>query len=373
MSIPLVDLVAQYRTIEREIDEAVKAVLTRGAFILGPNVAALEEEVAAYCGARFGVGVASGTDALILSLRALGIGPGDEVIVPSYTFFATAEAVSLCGAQPVFVDIDPRTYALVPEQVESRITARTRAVIPVHLYGHPAPMEAIMAIARRRGVRVIEDNAQAIGARVGRRPTGGIGDVGCLSFFPSKNLGAYGDGGMVVTSDEAVAQAVRKLRQHGWERKYHPDVIGLNSRLDEIQAAVLRVKLRHLERWTEARRAIADRYRTLLHGAPVGLPEEAADVRHVYHLFVIRVAGRDAVAAQLGARGIATSVYYPLPLHRIRPYREMAPEGVFPESDRAAAETLAIPMYPEMTEALIAQVAGEVREAVRGAVRGPRA
>jgi len=361
-----VDLVAQYRTIEREMDEAMKAVLTRGTFILGPNVGALEEEVAAYCGARLGVGVASGTDALILALRALGIGPGDEVIVPSYTFVATAEAVSICGARPVFVDIDRRTYALNAGEFEERITPRTKAVIPVHLYGHPAPMDEVMEIARRRGVRVIEDNAQAIGARVGGRPTGGIGDVGCLSFFPSKNLGAYGDGGMVVTSDENVARAVRMLRQHGWERKYHSEVTGLNSRLDELQAAVLRVKLRHLERWTEARRAIAARYRELLQGVPVELPAEAAGVRHVYHLFVIRVSHRDAVATALMERGIATSVYYPLPLHRIPPYREAWPESAFPESDRASQETLAIPMYPEMTEAQIREVAQAVREAVSG-------
>jgi dTDP-4-amino-4,6-dideoxygalactose transaminase len=367
VSIPLVDLVAQYRTIEEEITAAIAEVLQRGAFILGPNVTALEEEIAAYCGARAAIGVASGTDALILTLRAMGIGAGDDVVVPAYTFFSTAEAVSLCGARPVFVDIDPHTYGLDPNQVEDRLTPRTRAIIPVHLYGHPAEMDHVLAIAARRGIRVIEDNAQAIGASYHGRKTGGLGDVGCLSFFPSKNLGAYGDAGMVVTADPAVAESVRKLRTHGWARKYFPEMIGMNSRLDELQAAVLRVKLRHLDAWTAARRRVAARYLGLLEGAPLGLPIEAPGVTHVYHLFVVRVAAREAVRRALTERGVASAVYYPLPLHRIEPYREASAGATFPESERAAQETLAIPLYPELTEPLIQQVADAVRAAVHEA------
>jgi dTDP-4-amino-4,6-dideoxygalactose transaminase len=366
VSIPLVDLVAQYDAIKDEVTATIDEVLRRGVFILGPNVTALEEELAAYCGTRFAIGVASGTDALILTLRAMGIGPGDEVVVPAYTFFASAEAVSLCGARPVFVDIDPATYGLDPNQVEDRLSPRTRAIIPVHLYGHPAEMDGVLAVAARRGIRVIEDNAQAIGASYHGRRTGGLGDAGCLSFFPSKNLGAYGDAGMVVTSDPAVAEAVRKLRTHGWTRKYFPEMIGMNSRLDELQAAVLRVKLRHLDAWTAARRRVAARYRELLADVPLGVPAEAPDVVHVYHLFVLRVAAREAVRRALAGQGIASAVYYPLPLHRIDPYRS-ADAASYPEAERAAEETLAIPLYPEMTEPLIHQVAGAVREAVNEA------
>jgi len=303
-------------------------------------------------------------------LRAFGIGSGDEVLVPSYTFFATAEAVSLCGARPVLVDIDPKTYCLEPDKLEERITPRTRAIIPVHLYGHPAEMDAVLRVAGRHGLRVIEDNAQAIGALYRGQKTGAFGDAGCLSFFPSKNLGAYGDGGMVVTNDPTLAQTVRKLRTHGWERKYDPEMIGMNSRLDELQAAVLRTKLRHLDGWTAARRLIAARYRELLRGEPLGLPEEAAGVSHVYHLFIIRVARRETVRRHLTLRGVASAVYYPLPLHRIRPYRDDVVGQSFPESDRAAAETLAIPLYPEMTEQIVQAVAGAVREAVRLEAQG---
>lgn len=368
MTIPLVDLVAQYHAIQAEIDAAIRDVLERGVFILGPSVAALEAEIAAYLGARYAVGVASGTDALVLTLRALGIGRGDEVLVPAYTFFATAEAVSLCGAHPVFVDVDPQTYGLQPTQLEARVTSRTRAIVPVHLYGHPVDMDPVLAFAAPRGLKVVEDNAQAIGATYRGRKTGTLGDAGCLSFFPSKNLGAYGDGGMVVTNDMALAETVRRLRTHGWEHKYYPETIGTNSRLDELQAAVLRVKLRHLERWTEARRRIAQRYRELLNGEVVGLPHEASYATHVYHLFVIRVAAREAVRRWLAELGIASAVYYPLPVHRLSPYREHVPEGACPEADRAAEETLAIPLYPEMTDDVVRTVAAAVGEAVRVAV-----
>lgn len=368
MRIPLVDLVAQYHSIRDEIDAAICGVLESGTFILGPNVAALEEEVAAYLGVRFAVGVASGTDALVLVLRALGIGGGDEVLVPAYTFFATAEAVSLCGARPVFVDVDPQTYGLDVAQLAARVTSRTRAVVPVHLYGHPADMDPIREFAAARGLKIIEDNAQAIGATYRSRKTGTLGDAGCLSFFPSKNLGAYGDAGMVVTNDAAVAETVCKLRTHGWKRKYYPDTIGTNSRLDELQAAVLRVKLRHLDRWTAARRTIAQQYRELLSCEAIGLPSEAPYARHVYHLFVIRVASREVVRRRLAELGVASGVYYPLPLHRLAPYRKDVPEGACPEAERAAEETLAIPLYPEMTGDLVRAAAAAVRDAVRVAV-----
>jgi dTDP-4-amino-4,6-dideoxygalactose transaminase len=362
MTIPLIDLVAQYHSIRPEIDAAIHRVLDGGTFILGPEVTAFEQETAAYLGVRHAVGVASGTDALLLALRAYGVGPGDEVVVPAYTFFATAEAVSLVGATPVFVDIDPRSYGLDVKQLEARLGPRTRAILPVHLYGHPADMDPIRELASRRNLVVIEDSAQAIGAEYRGRKAGGLGHAACLSFYPSKNLGAYGDGGMVVTDDAAVAEAIRKLRSHGWKTKYRPETIGVNSRLDELQAAVLRVKLRHLDAWTARRRAIAHRYGSLLAGTVAQLPWEAPDVTHVHHVYVIRVERRAAVQAELEARGIASAVYYPLALHQLEPYRGAA--GTFPEAERAAEETLAIPLYPEMSEAQVQAVVAAIRDAL---------
>jgi len=365
MKIPLIDLVAQYRTIRDEIDRAIRDVLERGNFVLGENVAAFEEGMAAYLGVGYAIGVASGTDALVLTLRACGIGPGDEVVVPCYTFFATAEAVSHCGARPVFVDIDPKTYCLDVSQVASRITGRTKAIIPVHLFGHPADMDPIMDLARGRGIRVIEDNAQALGAEYGGRKTGSIGDAGCLSFFPSKNLGGYGDGGMVVTTDLTLAEAVRKLRNHGWRRKYFPETVGWNSRLDEIQAAILRVKLRYLDAWNTRRRGIAVTYSALLGDSSVVLPWEAPHVKHVYHLYLLRVKERDIVQAHLRSLDIASAIYYPVPLHLVDPYRPLGfQHGDFPHSEQAAQETLAIPLYPEMKDDQIEAVASAVREAL---------
>jgi dTDP-4-amino-4,6-dideoxygalactose transaminase len=318
----------------------------------------------------FAVGVASGTDALLLTLRAYGICPGDEVLVPTYTFFATAEAVSQCGATPIFVDIDPKSYCIDVAQVRRSITPRTKAIIPVHLYGHPADMGPIMELAREHGLKVIEDNAQALGAEYKGRKTGSLGDVGCLSFFPSKNLGGYGDGGMVVTNDPALADMVRKLRIHGWRTKYHPEMLGYNSRLDELQAAILRAKLKYLDTWNEQRRMIAARYRVLLADTGVGLPWDAAYVKHVYHLFVIRVKERKAVQDHLKSSGIASGVYYPLPLHLLDPYRHLGyGQGAFPEAERAAQETLAIPIYPERDDDQIETVASGVREAFVGGSR----
>ncbi len=341
----------------------MQTVLDSGIFILGPNVMALEEEVASYLGVRYAIGVASGTDALVLTLRAYGIGFGDEVIVPAYTFFATAEAVSQAGGTPIFVDIDHRTYNIDGAQLEAKVTSRTKAIIPVHLYGHPADMDPILELAKRRRLRIIEDNAQSMGAEYKGRKTGAFGHAGCLSFFPSKNLGAYGDGGMIVTDDPLLADAVRKLRTHGWGTKYHPEMIGFNSRLDELQAAILRVKLKHLDAWNELRRRAAGKFLELLAGVDVELPWEAPYAKHVYHVYIIRVKQRKTLQEHLRSVGIATGLYYPLALHRLEPYRHLGycPD-TFPEAERAAQETLAVPMYPEMKDKQIQAVASGVRE-----------
>jgi dTDP-4-amino-4,6-dideoxygalactose transaminase len=349
--IPLVDLKAQYNSIKSEIDEAVQQVLEGGHFILGPNVASLEQEVAAYLSCKHAIGVASGTDALVIALRAAGIGPGDEVIVPAYSFFATAGAVMLVGARPVFVDIFPDTYCLDTNQVAERITPNTKALIPVHLYGHPADMSPLLEIANGHGLKVIEDNAQAFGAEDGGRKTASLGDLGCLSFFPTKNLGGYGDGGMIVTSNDELAQKIRMLRAHGWRQKYYPEILGYNSRLDELQAAVLRVKLRYVDRWNEQRRTIAARYSARLSGRGLGIPVETASARHVYHLYTIRLAERERVQRELKRAGIASDVYYPQPLHLTEPCRVFGYQpGDFPVAEQASRALLSLPLYPEMSE-----------------------
>ena len=351
MTIPLADLVAQYRTIQAEVDAAIRSVLESGHFILGPNTKALEGEIAAYLGVRSAVGVASGTDALILALRALGIGPGDEVIVPDYTFLATASAVLHVGASPVLVDVDPDTYCLDLAAAEAHITPRTRAVIPVHLFGQPVDMDRLMDLAAAHRLTVIEDNAQALGAMYDGRRTGAIGHVGCLSFFPSKNLGGYGDGGMVVTNDAGVAERVRMLRTHGWREKYDPEVLGYNSRLDEMQAAVLRVKLRHLDAWNAERGRRARLYAEAFAGTSIRTPVERAGATHVHHLYVVGVAQRAMMERSLKERGIATAVYYPRPLHATRLFQASAAGRTFPVSDALSEDLLAVPLYPEMTNA----------------------
>lgn len=367
MNIPLVDLVAQYRTIQPEVDKAIQSVLESGQFILGAQVEALEREVASYLGTTHAVGVGSGTDALVLALRALDIGPGDEVIVPTYTFFATAEAVMLVGATPVFVDIEPVTNGIDVEQVRKKISDRTRAIIAVHLFGHPADMGALLECAREHGLRVIEDNAQAIGAEYRGQKTGNLGDVGCLSFFPSKNLGAYGDAGMLVTSDGAVAERVRMLRTHGWRKKYLPELVGYNSRLDELQAAILRVKLRHLEAWNEGRRRLAAVYDEAFAGTNIIGPREVSGSKHVYHLYVIRTEGRDRVQRFLRARGIASAVYYPQPVHALEACRGCWGVGDdYPVGERCAREFLAIPLYPELAAGDARLIAATVKEAIAG-------
>jgi dTDP-4-amino-4,6-dideoxygalactose transaminase len=364
MTVPLMDLKAQYRTIKPEIDTAISEVMESGHFILGPNVQLFEQEVAEYLGVKHAVGVASGTDALVLSLRALGIMPGDEVIVPAYTFFATAEAVLMIGARPVFVDIDPQTYCLDPQLIRERITPRTKAIIPVHLYGHPVDMSILEEIRSTSNIKIIEDNAQAFGAEWCQRKTGTIGEVGCLSFFPSKNLGGCGDGGMVVTNDPSVAAEIRKLRTHGWTKKYYPEVVGYNSRLDELQAAILRVKLRHLDSWNARRHELASLYSKQFLSSDIGLPVEAGYARHVFHLYIIRVKDREQVQLQLKESGVASAVYYPQPLHLLPTCQTGSNSEVFPHSELASKETMAIPIFPEMSEEQQQQVISAVQRAV---------
>ncbi len=369
--VPLLDLRAQYAALRDEIQLALDEVLETQQFILGPQLAALEQQIACRCGVRFGVGVASGTDALVLTLRALGIGLGHEVIVPAFSFIATASAVILAGARPVFADIEPLYFTLDPASVEAHVTPKTRAIIAVHLYGHPAPIEMLREIARHHHLFLIEDNAQSLGATWRGRPTGSFGIAGCLSFYPTKNLGAYGDGGMVVTDSEELAHRLRTLRNHGQTDKYVSAELGWNSRLDELQAAVLRVKLRHLDGWTLRRQAVAARYTELLAPLePVRVPRIAPLATHVFHQYTIRVANRDAIAERLAEQGIGTAVHYPVPLHLQPAFAHLeGRRGDCPVAERAAEEVLSLPMYPELTEAQIACVASAVANAV-AAVRG---
>jgi dTDP-4-amino-4,6-dideoxygalactose transaminase len=361
-SVPLLDLKAQYATIRDEVRQALDRVIDAQQFILGPEVEALEAEVAAYCRCRFAVGLSSGTDALLAALMAIGIRPGDEVITTPYSFFATAGVIARLGARAVFVDIDAATFNILPDRIENRVTSRTKAVIPVHLFGQMAVMDAIDAIAGKHNLAVIEDAAQAIGAEDRGRRAGSIGHLGCLSFYPSKNLGGFGDGGMVTTNDSALAERVRLLRNHGFRSKYENVVLGGNFRLDAIQAAVLRVKLKHLDAWTEARRKNAALYRELLPSVP-GLPEELPGRRHVYNQFVIRHARRDFLAEHLKSRGIGTDIYYPIPLHLQACFKELGyRSGDFPESELASRQSLALPIYPELTPEMIQYVARAIAE-----------
>lgn len=366
MDIPLVDLKAAYERLRPEIDAAVARVLAGGWYILGPEVSAFEAEFAAWLGVGQTVGVASGTDAVLLALRALGVGPGDEVITVSHTAVATVAAVELAGATPRLVDIDPATYTLDATQLAEAITSRTRAIVPVHLYGAPAAMDAIMAVARANGLLVIEDCAQAHGARYKGRVVGTMGAAAAFSFYPTKNLGALGDGGAVATNNPATAERVRLLRQYGWRERYVSDVPGLNSRLDELQAAILRVRLRHLEAENDIRRRLAARYDAALAGLPVGLPATRPEDCPVYHLYVIRSAERDALAAHLRARGIGTGIHYPVPIHRQPAYARLGygPDSL-PATEGAAAEILSLPMYPDLSEAAVDEVAAAIREFYR--------
>ncbi|HSD99844.1 MAG TPA: DegT/DnrJ/EryC1/StrS family aminotransferase [Burkholderiales bacterium] len=367
MNVPMLDLAAEYRDLEVELAAAAGKVIASGRFILGPEGEALEQEVAAYLGVKHAVAVASGTDALHLALRAAGIGPGDEVITPSFTFIAAAEAVSYVGARVVFVDIDPATYNLDPSACEAAISPATRAVIAVHLFGQTADLPAIDAICKRRGLTLIEDCAQAIGADFDGRRAGAWGALGCFSFYPTKNLGAYGDAGMVVTDDPKLAEVVRMLRHHGSRITYRHEMIGYNSRLDELQAAILRVKLKHLDRWNALRRERAGLYRRLLAGSPVGLPVEHGRGAHVYHQFTIRAPLRDALREQLAARGVASAIYYPVPVHQQPVYAREYGSVTLPVSERAAREVLSLPIYPQLTESAVKDVCDALREAAASA------
>jgi len=372
--VPFVDLQAQHSAISAEVGEAVSRVMRDADFILGREVDLFEREFAAFCQADYGVGVDSGTSALELALRAFGVGPGDEVITVANSFIATAFAISGAGATPVLVDADPRTYTIDADLIERAVSPRTKAILPVHLYGHPADMDPILDIARRRGLVVIEDACQAHGASYRGRRAGSLGHAAAFSFYPSKNLGACGDGGMVVTSDPKAADAVRRLRNYGQRRKYHHDVRGFNHRLDTLQAAVLRVKLRHLEVWNAARRQRAQLYGERLADCPVALPQEAGYARSVHHLYVIRAEDREGLAACLSDRGIATGIHYPVPIHLQPAYRDLGyREGDFPVSERCAGQVLSLPMCPELAPEQIEYVAETVGDffAQRDAVPPP--
>ena len=375
--IPLVDLKAAYGRLQAEIDAAVARVLAGGWYILGPEVSAFESEFAAYLGVEHAVGVASGTDAVLLALRALGIGPGDEVITVAHTAVATVTAIELAGATPRLVDINPTTYTLDPAQLAAAIRPRTRAIVPVHLYGAPADMDAVLAVARAHALPVVEDCAQAHGARYRGQMVGTLGDAAAFSFYPTKNLGALGDGGAVATNRPEVAERLRLLRQYGWRERYVSDVAGTNSRLDELQAAILRVRLGHLEAENEARRRLAARYDAALAGLPIALPAARPADCPVYHLYVIRAAARDALAEHLRARGIGTGVHYPVPVHRQPAYAHLGyGPGSLPATEAAAAEVLSLPMYHDLTEGAVDTVAAAIRAyytAVDGAILENRA
>lgn len=361
MSIPLLDLKCQYQSIKAEVDAAVAAVLESGAFILGPTVEMFENSIAEYLGVKHAVGVASGTDALVLALAALGIGEGDEVITTPFTFIASAECIAAVGARPVFVDIDPHTYNIDPNMIEPAIIERTKAIIPVHLYGQPAEMDRILQIGKKHNLAVIEDTAQAFGACYRGERVASMGEVGCLSFFPSKNLGAYGDGGMVVTGDDRVAERLRMLRQHGSKVKYYHDRHGYNSRLDAMQAAILQVKLAYIDEWNEARRRCALRYNELFSDSPVITPFEAGERTHVYHQYTVRVPDRDAAIERLKSAEIGHAIYYPVPLHLQTVYGSLEySEGDFPVTESACEEVLSLPIFPELRHDEQEQVATAV-------------
>jgi len=362
MKVPFLDLKAQYEPIRGEIADAIQQVLDKTAFAGGPFVAQFEKEFAAFCGTQFATGVGSGTDALWVALLGLGIGPGDEVITVPDTFIATAEAISWCGAKPVFVDVDPITYNMDPSKVEAAITPKTRAIIPVHLFGQMANMDPILTIARKRRLFVVEDASQAHGAEYKGRKAGSIGDAGCFSFYPGKNLGAYGEAGAVVTNNEELDKKMRMLRDHGQAKKYFHSLIGWNARMDGIQGAILSVKLRHLEAWTEARRRNAKRYDELLRNVPgITVPVEAPNAKHVYHIYAIRVAERDRLIASLVEKDIHCGIHYPIPVHLLDAYKSLnLGKGSFPVAERSAAEFVSLPMYPELTPAQIDRVAGGI-------------
>ncbi|HME43108.1 MAG TPA: DegT/DnrJ/EryC1/StrS family aminotransferase [Syntrophorhabdales bacterium] len=363
MKVPFLDLKAQYNSIKDEIGAALERVLENTAFAGGPFVAQFEKEFAAFCGTKHAIGVGSGTEALWAALIAVGVGPGDEVITVPSTFIATAEAISFCGARPVFVDIEETTYNMDPAKLEAAITPRTKAVIPVHLFGQMSDMGPIVETARKRKLYVIEDAAQAHGAEYKGKKAGSIGDVGCFSFYPGKNLGAYGEAGAAVTNNDELADKMRMFRDHGQPRKYYHDMIGWNARMDGFQGAVLSVKLKHIDAWNEARRSNARLYTQLLTGANgLAAPREADYGRHVYHIYAVRVRNRDAFMTDLGKKEIATGIHYPVPLHLTGAYNPLGYKaGDFPVAERCADEFVSLPMFPELTAEQIDYVAKEVK------------
>jgi len=371
MKVPLVDLLRQYKSLQGEIDSAIKAVLEKGAFVLGENVAKFEEEAAAYCGTKYAVGVANGTDALELAIKALGIGDGDEVVTTPFTFIATTEAICLNNARPVLADIEPDTFNIDAGRIEKAITSRTKAIIPVHLFGQACDMDAVMDIVKRRNIKVIEDCAQAIGAEFKSKKAGAFGDIGCFSFFPSKNLGCFGDGGMITTNDKALADRIKMLRVHGQADRYRHEIEGRNSRLDELQAAILRVKLRYLDGWNDSRRKNAALYDKLFgdlnKSGKLTVPVGKDGRKHVYNVYSIRAAARDRLRESLAAKDIATAVYYPMPLHLQPVYNRLGwKKGDFPVSEKACEEVLALPVFPELREEEIGFVAQSVIDFLEG-------
>jgi dTDP-4-amino-4,6-dideoxygalactose transaminase len=363
--IPMLDLKAEYALFEPELTQCLLGVLQSGQFIMGPQAGALEREVAEYCGVEHGIAVANGTDAIHLALRALGVGPGDEVIAPAFTFIGTAEPISYVGATPVFVDVDPASFNLDPAAVERAITPRTKAVVGVHLFGQCADLERLKAICEGRRIALVEDCAQSIGADWKGRRCGSWGAMGCFSFYPSKNLGAYGDAGMVVTADARLAEELRVLRNHGSRARYHHHVIGYNCRLDDMQAAILRVKLKHLDRLNALRREKAQGYARRLAGSSLVLPSEHGKGTHVYHQYTVRTAKRDTVKAALDAAGIGSMIYYPIPLHRQEVYAPACPGLSLPHSERVAAEVLSLPMFPMLTDDQLDRISQAVLAALR--------
>jgi len=367
MKVPFVDLQLQYTAIKNEIDQAIADVIAKAAFIGGTYVSQFEEDFASYCGARHCIGVGNGTDALYIALRALGIGRGDEVITVANSFIATSEAITMTGAKVVFADCDPETYNIDTEQVSRLMTSRTKAIVPVHLYGRPADMLSLNNLASKHGLFIVEDAAQAHGAEINGRRVGAFGHAGCFSFYPAKNLGAYGDGGAIVTNDEALATKCRMIANHGRISKYDHELEGINSRLDTLQAAILKVKLKHLETWTDRRRRAADCYRDLLKDTPVVTPVVTKGSRHVYHLFVVRVPNREAVMRELSNRGIETGIHYPVALPNLMAYRYLGyrPED-FPVATAYSKEILSLPMFPEITENQLQYVCNQVKNVIGG-------
>ena len=364
MRIPMVDLATQYRELKPQLEPALLAALEATQFILGPNVQAFEAEAAAYLGVKHAISCANGTDALHLALRALGLGPGDEVITTPFTFIATAEAIAYVGAKAVFVDIDPRSFNIDVAQVARAIGPRTKALLPVHLFGQPADLGALQALAQQHGLHLIEDCAQSFGATVGGRQTGAIGDVAAFSFFPSKNLGCFGDGGMVTTQSDALAETLRMLRNHGSKVRYYHDIIGYNSRLDELQAVVLRAKLARIDHYNQQRRRVAQRYQLALAGLPLHTPFEDGIGLHVYHQYTLLCEQRTQVQQALTAAGIASAIYYPVPLHQQKVFAAEAAGQSFPVTESVAQRCLSLPIYPELSDAAIDEIGAVIRQAL---------